>query len=79
MYTLTDSASGISVFVQLDNVDDRAIYRFSTDAKAFAVPDDIAGRFDRRLRLVPPQMIAFELLRDYSRLRPYASSKSLLM
>lgn len=75
-YEARDPDTDISVSVMSDVCNDRILYRFSTDAEYFAVPEDF---FEIRPKNVPMRMIATELLVSFASLRPYAFSKFALM
>lgn len=78
MYEAKDPDRGIAVWVTHSMPEDRLLYRFSTDAESSTVPDDLLLRLDgTRWSLL--QELSFELLSQYDALRPYESSKSLLM
>lgn len=78
MYEMKDPVSGISVMLEWSVISDRIIYRFSTDAWPREVPEEIVGKY-RGYTQLNGLAVAADLLRMYNELRPYESSKSLLM
>ena len=71
----TDPATGIRVDVAVDQLHDRLLYKSSTDSGSQAIPDEFAPFCSTQ----SVALVARELLRSFSQLRPYEASKSILM